>query len=397
MTNKQRRSLLLRVGLSVVMLGVLVWRVPKFDPSEVIPDLTLRNSLWLAVAAGLTLLALVLSALRWQKVLDSLGVHAGLRHLLSHYLAGQFVSNVLPTTIGGDVLRVSRLSKETGESPSTFASVVLERLTGWLVLPIISVAGFLLNPPLRHLGTATRVALGLAVATLIALVVVLYAAAHERLGGRFAAGDGWQRFAGAVHLGLTRLRGRPADAVQLLAVGFLYQLVLVLAAVAAAQSLGIGHDAGLTALLAFFPAVAIAQVLPIGISGLGVREGAFVLFLHPLGVPTEEAIALGLLLYLLNLGVSLLGAPAFAVGGRHPKGAEPVAAASSVQAVTRPPRGWCDRRRPGLLTHRDDERGRGAHSRSPARPAAVVEGGRLRHRGVRRVLDRPEPLRLGRW
>ena len=29
------------------------------------------------------------------------------------------------------------------------------------------------------------------------------------------------------------------------------------------------------------------------------------------------AIALGLLLYLLNLGVSLLGAPAFAAGGRR--------------------------------------------------------------------------------
>ena len=33
-------------------------------------------------------------------------------------------------------------------------------------------------------------------------------------------------------------------------------------------------------------------------------------------MPTEQAVALGLLLYLLNLGVSLLGAPAFAFGGR---------------------------------------------------------------------------------
>jgi len=74
----------------------------------------------------------------------------------------------------------------------------------------------------------------------------------------------------------------------------------------------------LPASLAFFPAVAIAQVLPIGISGLGVREGAFVLFLGPLGVEAQDAIALGLLLYLLNLGVSLLGAPAFALGGRLP-------------------------------------------------------------------------------
>ena len=74
--------------------------------------------------------------------------------------------------------------------------------------------------------------------------------------------------------------------------------------------------AGPTALLAFFPAVAIAQVLPISISGLGVREGLFALFLRPLGVPTAQAVALGILLYVLNLLVSLLGAPAFAVGGR---------------------------------------------------------------------------------
>ncbi len=326
MNRKQAISLVLRIGLSVLMLAVLVWRVPSFDVGEVIPELSPRTVVWLLVAAGLTLSGLVLSALRWQRVLEVLGLHAGLRRLLSHYLAGQFVSNVLPTTIGGDVLRVSRLSRETGESPKTFASVVLERLTGWLVLPLISVAGFLVNPPLQHLGTATRVALGLAFATLLALGILLYAVADQRIGGRFAARDGWRRFAGAVHLGLDRLRREPKAAVNVLLVGFAYQLVLVLAAVAAAQALGV-RPAGLTALLAFFPAVAMAQVLPIGISGLGVREGAFVLFLGPLGVASEEAIALGLLLYLLNLGVSLLGAPAFAVGGRLPASTEPLVAA----------------------------------------------------------------------
>ena len=39
-------------------------------------------------------------------------------------------------------------------------------------------------------------------------------------------------------------------------------------------------------------------------------------FENPLGVPRSQAIALGLLLYLLNLVVSLFGAPAFAVGNR---------------------------------------------------------------------------------
>ncbi|MDQ2650580.1 MAG: flippase-like domain-containing protein [Actinomycetota bacterium] len=325
MTRKQALSLVLRIVLSVGMLALLVWRVPSFDADEVIPELTPTSVLWLLLSAVLTLVGVVLSALRWQKVLEALDLHTGLRRLMSHYLAGQFVSNVLPTTIGGDVLRVSRLSKDTGEPPSAFASVVLERLTGWLVLPVISVIGFMINPPLQHLGTATRVAIGLAFATLVGLVAVLVAVANQNIGGRFAAREGWRRFAGAVHLGLDHLRHHRAAAINVLLVGFAYQLALVLAAVAAAQALGL-KDAGLTALLAFFPAVAIAQVLPIGISGLGVREGAFVLFLTPLGVATEQAIALGLLLYLLNLGVSLLGAPAFAVGGRMPDPDESIAA-----------------------------------------------------------------------
>lgn len=327
MNQKQAISLGLRLGLSALMLGVLIWQIPPFEVRDVIPSFTARTVFWLALAMALTLAGLVLSALRWQRVLEVLGLHAGLRRLLSHYLAGQFVSNVLPTTIGGDVLRVSRLSRETGESPKTFASVVLERLTGWLVLPVISVIGFLVNPPLQDLGRATQLALGLAFATLLALGIVLYAVADQRIGGRFEARDGWRRFAAAVHLGLARLRSDPAAAVSVLLVGFAYQLVLVLAAVAAAQALGV-RPAGLTALLAFFPAVAIAQVLPIGISGLGVREGAFVLFLSPLGVASHDAIALGLLLYLLNLAVSLLGAPAFAVGGKVPAATEDLAPAS---------------------------------------------------------------------
>lgn len=313
---RKRWVLPLRLGISAVMLAVIVAKVPDFDVDRAVPAWGWSNTAWLVTAAVLTLVGIVLSTLRWQTVLNAMGVEgARTQRLLSHYLAGQFVSNVLPTTIGGDVLRVSRLSKENGETADTFASVVIERLTGWLVLPIITLVGLVVNPGLRELGRPSAIALGIALTTLFGLVLILLAADHERLLGRFAAKDGWRRFAGAVHLGVNRLRRRPAAAFNVILVGMLYQLVLVLAAVAAARALGI-DAAGLTVLLAFFPAVLIAQVLPLGISGLGVREGAFVLFLTPLGVPTEQAIALGLLLYLLNLGVSLIGAPAFAVGGR---------------------------------------------------------------------------------
>lgn len=315
MRHRQAASLAARVVVSAAILAVILLKVPDFRVGDLVPRWTAGTAAWLAAAAVLTLAGLVLSAVRWQRVLQALDVRERLPRLVSHTLAGQFVSNVLPTTIGGDVLRVSRLSRDTGETPRTFASVALERMTGWLVLPVITVAGFLVNPGLRHLGTATRVALALAVSTLLLLVGVLAAAASTRLGGRFAAREGWRRFAGAVHLGVNELRTHPTAALGVLVAGFAYQLTLVLAAVAAAQALGL-QAAGLTALLAFFPAVLIAQVLPISLAGLGVREGAFVLFLGPLGVAKEEAIALGLLLYLLNVAVGLLGAPAFAAGGR---------------------------------------------------------------------------------
>lgn len=296
------------------MLAILWWRVPEFEPSDLVPDWSLATALWLTGALLLTLGGIVLSSFRWQKVLAAMDLFSPFAHLLNMYLACQFVSNVLPSTIGGDFLRVTRLSKENGETPRSFASVVLDRLTGWIVLPIITFVGLLLNPGLRHLGSATLVAFALAVATLTALGLLLAVVAGERFAGHFVDREGWRRFAGAVHFGITQLKNRPAKAAEVLIAGLLYQLSLVLAAVMAARVVGISDAAGITALLAFLPAVLIAQVLPLGISGLGIREGAFVLFLTPLGVASDQAIALGFMLYLLNLVVSLLGAPSFAFG-----------------------------------------------------------------------------------
>jgi glycosyltransferase 2 family protein len=269
------------------------------------------------VALGLaaTLAGLVLSAWRWQRVLGVLEVPARLPSLVSHYLAGQFVGNFLPSTIGGDVLRVSRLTASSvAPGTSSFASVVLERLTGWVVLPVLTLVGLALRPSLLGLGLASHLALVLSLGTLTLLAGILAAAGSRHLAGRFAANEGWTRFIGAVHLGVDGLRRRPGAAAGILGVATVYQLSTVLAAYFSTRALGLHLP--MAAVLAFVPVVAIAQVLPVSLNGLGLREGAFVLFLGPLGVSAGEAIAVGLLVYAMTLSVSLLGAPAFAVGGR---------------------------------------------------------------------------------
>ncbi len=304
-----------RLVVSALLLWILITKIGT-NWSETIPDATAHTMAWLAGALILTFLGVVLSAVRWSAVLAALDQHPPFGRLLSLYFAGQFVGNVLPSTIGGDALRVSRLSKDNGEGPTTFASVVLERLTGWLVLPVITLIGLAVNPGLRELGKASAIAFAVAASTLVLLGVVLFLTARpgQGLEGRLEHNEGWRRFTSAVRFGIQRLVREPAATARILATGFAYQFILIGSALMAARALGLPAGAGPTALLAFLPAVLIAQVLPISISGLGVRELLFVLFLHPLGVPRSQAIALGLLLYLLNLVVSLLGAPAFAVG-----------------------------------------------------------------------------------
>ena len=271
---------------------------------------------WLLVGLAVWLAAAVLATLRWQRVLSALELPSELPPLLAHSFAGLFVANFLPSTIGGDVLRVSRLSATNGQAPASFASVVLERLTGFLVLPLITLVALATNPALLELGTASRIAVLFSVGTLVLLAVILALAGNPKLGGRLAANQNWLRFVGAIHLGVDRIRRHPSQVAGVLITALAYQLTLVVAAWTATQALGI--EVGWAAVMAFLPVVAMAQVLPISVNGLGLREGALVLLLQPLGVPTGQAVALGLLLYGMNLAVSLLGAPAFAVGSRAP-------------------------------------------------------------------------------
>jgi uncharacterized membrane protein YbhN (UPF0104 family) len=226
------------------------------------------------------------------------------------YFASLFVSNFLPSTVGGDIVRVTWLRRRSGLGDAV-ASVVLERLTGWIVLPFITLIGLLSNPQLLNLGSPSRIAIAIALCTLFGLVVIVGLATWMEPKPSDEGGT-IRSVVSAVRYGIVRFSASPRSVVEVLLVSMAYQLTVVVTALAVADALGLGLS--LTVMLAFVPAVAIVQVFPLTIGGLGLREGAFVLFLHPLGVSTSQAVALGLMIYLVNLLVSLLGGPAFALG-----------------------------------------------------------------------------------
>jgi len=300
-----------------LLFGLLIWRLPDFDPAEMVPTWDAGTVAWLAASALVLLAAFALQTLRWDQVLRALGHRVPFARLFDQFLAGQFVSNVLPTTFAGDIVRIARCGRDIDDRPVAFASIALERLTGWLVLPTISLITIALAPQVRGLGAATWTALAINVVTLGALIAILVVAGLPRWSGSARTAPGWRHWIGSVHLGILALRSTPRAVARTLAAGVGFQLVQCLSLWCAARALDI-EVVGLVAVLAFFPPTAISQNLPIGFGGLGVREGGFVLFFGALGATDERAVALGLVTYLITVATSALGAPSFIrAGGRR--------------------------------------------------------------------------------
>ncbi len=347
----------LRLGLSVALLAIIVAQMGDIDTEKLIPEWHRSTFLWSGAAFGFTIMGFVLAAVRWQRVLAALDVETHLPRLFSHYMSGQFISNFVPTTVGGDVVRVGRLSRDIGDGPVAFTSVVFERLSGWLVLPLITFVGFAVNPGLTHLGPATKIPLVLGVVTLGGLLAVIVLLGSDRIGDGLENREGLLRFASAIHLGIDRMREHPHAAREVLVSALAYQFTLLFAAACAVEALDIDRI-GLTGLMAFMPAVLILQVLPLGIGGLGIREGALVLFLGGIDIPHEQALALGLAIYVLTLISSLIGFPLLVFGGRRSKrrpggpvgrsGVEAVGRAGGASMLVQPDHDRCRRPDVGL-------------------------------------------------
>ena len=306
----------MRIAISVALLGLLVWQLPDFDVTELVPEWTPAVAWWLIGSTVTMLVAFALQTLRWDAVLVAMGYHDRFRRLFSEFLAGQFVSNVLPTAFAGDVVRIARLSRDIGNGPAAFASIALERLTGWVVLPTISLIAIAVSPEFRSLGAATTTALAIDAVTLTALVAILFIAANTRWDQPSAHATGWRRWIAAIHLGIAAIRRHPRSVAWIALAGLAFQITQCLAIWMAARALDIGAVTVLAA-FAFFPPTLISQNLPVGFGGLGVREGGFILFFGALGATDERAVALGLVTYLVTVVASSFGAPFLAIGGQR--------------------------------------------------------------------------------
>ncbi len=100
---------------------------------------------WLIPAFLLHIVGFSLLSLRWQRLLKPQGVTAKFTQLFQYYFMAAFFNAFMPSTIGGDAVRVVESKKLTGRTSTSVMVVIIERLTGMMALGVIAAAALIIK------------------------------------------------------------------------------------------------------------------------------------------------------------------------------------------------------------------------------------------------------------
>jgi uncharacterized membrane protein YbhN (UPF0104 family) len=300
--------------MTIVLLGLLAWRMNWTQVAQAFENLHVE--LWLA-AVGVLVLTQVLSAYRWQLLARPLGFHLPYSHFFGFYFIGMFFNLVMPTSVGGDVVRAWYLDHGPGRRMPAFVSVLVDRGSGLLVLLALACVSVAFCPatvpswvPWSVWITAGAAAVG------IAATLFLCFGPFARPEPGETAPTGVRRLVEAVRMLPAAYLTRPGLllATTLLSVGVQAANVILV------WLIGLAVDAPVPGVYYWVavPMVSLLTVLPLSLNGMGIREGGLVLFLAPVGASAPTAVMIAFLWFAAATCASLAGGLVYLLG-RFPR------------------------------------------------------------------------------
>lgn len=284
--NRSRQFSTLRLAGTVLALGLLFWLLLQQDWTVIRSHLN-RLPVWIIVIGFLLyLIGQVLNAWRWHVLLRAQEVAIKFGQTLRIVFAGAFASNFLPTTIGGDVLRLVSINAYTGNQGMSLASLILDRLVN--LAAFITVAPFSVTVLLTPRLTPVTQGAWFASPILTKLKVWLVKVFRQFL-------DAYKLWA-----------NKPVYLIRAFVISWFSIFVIFLALWLMANGLGIvvrlDQVMGITAM------TYLITLLPISINGYGLRELVITYFYMRLGASAEQAAIFALLSRFLLMAATLPGA-----------------------------------------------------------------------------------------
>lgn len=298
----------LRIVVSLGLLALLLWKVGWRETWETLRQADFR---YLLAAWGLYLFSMVLRAYRWQVLLVIQHLKARLSKLVSLYFIGTFFNTVLPTGIGGDVVRMYELSKHSSQGTESVSTVLVDRLCGFVVLFIMA---SLALPFSYHLipRVVSAIILVITAITMLGIWLALNDALWKWLQGLPLLSWALEKRRAQEFRRSIRAYRTPAIFRALLASLAFNVLLMVLNFLVA---LAYGIRISPWYFLVFVPIISFLLTLPVSLSGLGVREGGYILLFAQAGVPSSLALAMSLSIYAMTVATGLVGGVLYATEG----------------------------------------------------------------------------------
>jgi uncharacterized protein (TIRG00374 family) len=292
------------IGRLVLSAGLMAWLFKMVNWPDTIRALKNAEVSFIVWSFVIFLFLQLLILGRWMAFMKALNFKAPLGQVCRYYFIGLFCNLFLPTSIGGDLVKAYGLSRGAGQKPKVYASVVLDRLSGFAALVIVCVFAYAFG---QKIIDAPFVIIPIAVLTVLSLAVggMLFHVPTYRFFCRiFLRLPRFHKALMDMHADVLLMRGRKRTGWACVALSCLVQVASAFMYYMIARAFHL--DVNLLHFMIFTPIVSAVSFLP-SIGGLGFREGGWVYLLGQVGVNKGVAMSLSLIGFLFVILVGLLG------------------------------------------------------------------------------------------
>jgi len=296
---------LLRISITA---GLLIFLFYKVDVDKMITTVKGLDLFYFLIALILFAVTYFLGILRWQILLKGSGVIAPFSRVVFSYLMGLAVNLFVPSTVGGDLARGIDLSNYSSNSKSKIlATVLLDRMSGFVAVVIITLFSILLGYKFVN-DKMILVSFGILFSVLSITLFVLFDKALllkvSRLFGRIEIiKNGIIRFDEAISL--FRSRSKLKTIIACLSVALLIQFGTVALFYFIGKSLGLNIN--IIYFFIFVPIINTISMIPLTISGLGLRDTSAVFFFTKVGASAPGVFAMSLISFFLMILAGIIG------------------------------------------------------------------------------------------
>jgi uncharacterized protein (TIRG00374 family) len=282
----------------VVSLGLLILILTRLKWSTIIHEIKAANYIFLIPATLLYFVAILLSAYRWIIFLKLRSIVLTLSQALKYYLISIFAGNFLPSG-GLDVVRAIYAGKG-GKVSTALAATFIDRLSGfYAILFYLIIAAITLTMKTKALLNITIIGILLLLAINVLLFTKQFYETVNKV-KRNKITTPILKFLNSIY----EYRNEWPLILKTLPISILIQLLFSLVPIVI--SFGLKVKIPIWESILLLPIINFVMMIPITISGLGLREGAFIILYGDL-IGKEKALLLSLLYYLTSVIISLIG------------------------------------------------------------------------------------------